>query len=85
MRKQKLNKTRNYPMAWVTVKPEGLIIEWGDYQYTVSTKEEYNELFVDSDELKDVEEFICSSSIDFPKEETDDPEILAVVKHFRGK
>jgi hypothetical protein len=38
MKKQKLNKTRNHPMAWATVEPNGLVIEWGDYRYTVSTK-----------------------------------------------
>jgi len=76
MKKEKLNKTRIHPHAWMTVKQEGLIIEYDKYRYTISSKQDFNDL-IDSGELDGVS-FICSSSVDFPKDETDNQEVIEI-------
>jgi hypothetical protein len=74
MKKEKLNKIRRH--GWVTVKSDGLIIEHNEYRYTIYTKQDFNEL-IDSGELEGVS-FICSSSVDFPRDETDNQEIIEI-------
>lgn len=80
MKKEKLNKIRKHTHAWMTVKQEGLIIEHNEYRYTISSKQDFNDL-IDSGEFEGVG-FICSSSVDFPKDDTDNQEVIEICERL---
>lgn len=81
MKKIKI-KFRNHPMAWMEVNQMGLIIEWMDFRYIISSKKDFNKL-IDSGEIEGVD-FICSSSVDFPEESTDNKEVIEICKFLRS-
>ncbi len=64
-----------------------LLFTYNDKDYTITTLEEWNATVLDiimSNPDFERQSFICSSSIDFPEEYTDNPDLIAICDRVRN-
>ena len=50
----------------------------------IKTKEELLKILIDNDYNEDIDVMMCSSSMDFPHEYTDDESLIALANTIRG-